>query len=392
MSDEQQPQTTTPDTLRETPLASTISDSLSTAIAAQTGTSAQNIANQIQQAVPFKEIIEQLKNEIDQSGTQLQDEIAQQALIQQAIANFGSPTSQTTTTHHTTTADTPDTKKAQVSTELQQPEEMNIDGATPSTPASETPTGPEEGQKKQETDTEPNQTAETPSDKSSKPSVDNEDEADTDVKDVENTQTNNSNAKNQTNGAAPQNTSQTQQQAQIQQQTIENISRQQLKNKLTQLQQEKRKLQKKLLDEADTKKAFGIDQAALFVPALTTIAYIVDLIDFTEFIAPFFDIVVAVISTYWRMTRSIKLKLFYFKQLPGFLFARLLGMIPIVSYIAPELLEEIKSFIKRINKFRKAHKSIKPLKKRIEQIDIQIKNVQKQLSNTSFLSKLRRRN
>ncbi len=181
MSDEQQPQTTTPDTLRETPLASTISDSLSTAIAAQTGTSAQNIANQIQQAVPFKEIIEQLKNEIDQSGTQLQNEIAQQALIQQAIANFGSPTFQTTTTRRTTNTDTPNTKKTQMSTEPQQPKEIGIKEVTPenepSAPSEETPSNPQESvanQNKPDKQTEPDTQDDAPADKVSKPSVDDE--------------------------------------------------------------------------------------------------------------------------------------------------------------------------------------------------------------------------
>lgn len=364
-----------------------ISRSLGDALAAQNGTSTQHITAQIQQSTPFHELIKQIADEIKQQGTQVLD-----TPVQQAINTFGTSsstsiprqsTSKTTKTTHDVEIDATEKKpkSADESTTNTQPEKNSTEPANKDT-SQETNKSDETGEKPalQEEDKE------TPTDETNTPSVGEED--DTETEPIDNTVAD-------TNTPTDENTI-TQQQiqhqhAQQQQTAVAMISSQQLKNQLAQLQQQKKTLQKKLLDEQDTAAAFGIDQAVLFIPALTTIAYIVDFVDFTELLAPFLDMTIALISAYWRMTRSARLKLFYLKKLPGFIFARVLGMIPFVSYISPELIEEVKTLIQRLQKARKATKMLPSTQKQIKLMDKQIAQIQKQLSSQSIFSNIKNR-
>jgi hypothetical protein len=383
MAEEQEKKLTDTATL-DTKLEGMISKSLSDAIAAQTGASAQNIAMQIQQSAPFKEIMKQIADEVTQNGLDTQDELIQQELAQQTLADFGSPDTGATTTRHTTT-EKPDAKESQVDMTMQQPEDMEIDSLTPEQPAETTP--PEETPEEQDKPTEetpPKDEDTSLTDEPSRPSVDDE----TENKSMEegDTQTEGPEARKDTTTQNQQQAVDVQQQNVRMQQVTQAMSKQQLIHKLQQLEQRKRRLEIQLLDEENTKKSFGPNQAALFFPIITTLLYFVDLLDVTEFIAPFLDFIYACVYLYWKMTRPIRLKTFYLKRLPEFLFARFLGCLPFISYLAPEVLQEAKNKYDTVKEYWRAKRTIPNIKKQIEHIEEQIKLVKKQLSRTSSSS------
>lgn len=167
-----------------------LSDFLSRAISSQSGTSAKNIAQQIQSSVPFQDILQKIKEEIDQSTTAIADELAQQTLAQQVINNFGAsalaPTQTRSTTEKTNTTD-----EVETTTALQEQEEMGADNTESNKPTSDTPTEPtpEEEPNTPSTQTNLNQPEEPSTDEPSKPSIDEETDASDQDQDNNNTQT-----------------------------------------------------------------------------------------------------------------------------------------------------------------------------------------------------------
>lgn len=358
------------------------------------GGSAQNLKQQLD-VEPLSALIDEVANSIQKDSDEtdkLQNEIDQQSQALQTLQSFGAQKENKDNKKHTSTLN--------FDIEAEQPEEGLNGDLFPKQPQEQQ--GAEKIQKTDESNVDENNEENKENNNNEKENIEESDEnigeeedLDDDKNDKNEPETgetdeqneNNQQKNNQAQQEQIQNT-QIQQQIQMQQMT-EEMSKQQLKNKLQQLQQEKINLQKKLLDEQDTIKTFKIDQAALFIPSLTVLAYIFDLVDITELLAPLLDFVVAMVGLYWRVTRSIKLKLFYLKKMPEYIIARIFGMIPFASYLFPEMWVEVKNLIERIQKTTKSMKNIPNIIKKIKTVENQIAAVQKQLSSRSIISRFR---